>query len=145
MDVIVEQNKKNSKELAHEFIEGLSALVKEWKNQTSLFIKEDMIPYLKTVMENIKDCLGDRVIVEEVDVLDKETLVEIAKKHLVAEANQVAAYKKMKGDSYVLYLTYCVDRKQLPKDQNKTIIIKAEAMNKATKELFKDSDLIILI
>ena len=143
MEVKVESTVK--KERTHEYIEEFFNKLKEKKNKAAVFIKEEMIPYLNLMMENIKDCFGDYVVMEEVDVLDKDLLVSIAKKYMVEEANQVAAYKTLKEDDTIIYLTYCRNRERLPKEKNKLVIITAEAVNKATKELFKESDLIILI
>lgn len=143
MDVRVESSHK--KEIAHEYIEDFLAKVKEKKDKAVDFVKDEMIPYLKIMAENVKDCFGDHVILEEVDVLDKDLLVSIAKKYMVENANQVAAYKKRREDDTVIYLTYCRDRESLPKDENRIVIIKAEAVNKETKEIFKDSDLVLLI
>ncbi len=143
MEVKVESTEK--KERAHEYIEEFFDKLKEKKNKAATFVKEDMLPYLNLMMENIRDCFGDYIVLEEVDVLDKELLVDIAQKYMVEDSNQVAAYRTIKDDETIVYLTYCRDRERLPKEKNRLVIVKAEAMNKATKELFKESDLVILI
>lgn len=143
MEVKVEK-KDAQKERAHEYIEAFFEKVKIKKGEFATFVKNDFIPYLSALLESIKDSFGDYMVIEEVDVLDRESLYDIAKQYIVPNANQVVTYRVNKDEYVIVYLTYCYNNEPLPKDKNKLVIIRAEAMNKAAKDLFKDSDLVIL-
>ena len=67
-----------------------------------------------------------------------------AKKNIVSGATEVVAYKTSKADSFIIYLAYSKEKELLPVEQNRYVIIKAEAVSGDINSLFGENKLIIL-
>lgn len=82
--------------------------------------------------------------VVEADFLDKETIVEIAKKYLVPDSTEVALCKKIKNNTYYMYLAYTKDKELLPVEKNSYVIIKVKALSPDVIELFGENEFILM-
>ncbi len=107
-------------------------------------IKEDLIPFFEKLIEDLKTASNANIDTVNVEMLDKTNLVEIAKKYMVKGCNEVAAFKKVKDDDFYVYIAYSKDRELLPIETNHYVVIKSDGLSKEVKELFNESDLIIL-
>lgn len=105
-------------------------------------VKNEILPIAWNFIKNIFS--SRNVFSEDVDILSFEKLVEISKCYIVEGANEVAALKQFNEDTFYIYLAYCKDRNLIDEDKNKYVIIKADGLSKEVKELFSESDLIIL-
>ena len=132
-------------ELKMQLVEELLPYVKEQTEKAFKDFKKEMIPVMKDLISSFKD--GDKktdtIIIQE-SLLNKEKLIEIAKKHIVFNATEVVAYKTSKSDSFIVYLAYSKNKELLPIEQNRYVIIKAEALSGDINSLFGDNKLIIL-
>lgn len=81
---------------------------------------------------------------EEVQVLDKKSLVDIGRKYCVEESDGVATMKTVKDNANYVYLAYVLNRELLPVETNSYVIIKAAALSPDVLALFEDNELIIL-
>ena len=112
-------------------------------------IKDDYLPLFQDIKKNINGEIKGVVFAEELDVLDKSSLISISKKYMPhPPCNGIAALKvdglgDEKDTTYV-YLAYVLDRNLLPIDKNKYVIIKAKSLSDDASALF-ESNLIILV
>lgn len=107
-------------------------------------VKKEYIPLLDDFVKNLKGDIKGVALGKELDVLDMQTLVTLAKKYIVSDSNEIVAVKTKQEDGYFIYLAYSKDRKLLPIANNKYLIIKAQALEKEVEDLFAESELIIL-
>ena len=84
------------------------------------------------------------ISIETFETLNKERLVEVAKKYVVEGADGIAAYVLEKEDTVFVYLANVKGRDLLPKEDNKYVIIKADCIKNDVRALFDDNKLIIL-
>ena len=115
--------------------------------QNSDLLKKVKVAYLPILQELIKNFMNETefdIFGEEVTTLTIEQLVNIAKKYMVSDANEIVVIKKQESDATILYLSYAKDRELIERGKNKYIIIKATELTKEVSELFTESDLIIL-
>ena len=115
--------------------------------QNSDLLKKVKVAYLPILQELIKNFMNETefdIFGEEVTSLTIEQLVNIAKKYMVSDANEIVVIKKQESDATILYLSYAKDRELIERGKNKYIIIKATELTKEVSELFTESDLIIL-
>lgn len=122
----------------------IPSAVEEGK-KTLLEIKEDTQKawddFKKKIQEEGKP---DYLAFEEVEILNSQSLLDFAKKHMVSGANEVYAMKKQKKTACFVYLAYGKDRNLFEKEQNKHVIIKASALTADVLGLFEESELVIL-
>lgn len=109
-----------------------------------LKIKDSLIPFFEKFISNFKKASATNIFNEEIEFLTMERLIEIAQKHMVANSNEVAAFKEMKDEAFFIYLAYSKDRELIEEKDNHYVIIKSEGLSKDVKNLFNESDLIIL-
>ena len=115
--------------------------------QNSDLLKKVKVAYLPILQELLKNFMNETeidIFGEEVTTLTIEQLVNIAKKYMVSDANEIVVIKKQESDATILYLSYAKDRELIERGKNKYIIIKATELTKEVSELFTESDLIIL-
>lgn len=111
-------------------------------------IKDEYLPLFQDMIKNINGDIKGFAFAEELDVLDKSSLISLSRKYIPQkECNEVIALKvegtgQEEGTIYI-YLTYALDRSLLPVEDNRYVIIKARSLSEDTKDLFK-SELIIL-
>lgn len=115
--------------------------------QNSDLVKKVKVAYLPILQELIRNFMNETefdIFGEEVTSLTIEQLVNIAKKYMVSDANEIVVIKKQESDATILYLSYAKDRELIERGKNKYIIIKATELTNEVSELFTESDLIIL-
>ncbi len=115
--------------------------------QNSDLLKKVKVAYLPILQELIQNFINETefdIFGEEVTSLTIEQLVNIAKKYMVSDANEIVVIKKQESDATILYLSYAKDRELIERGKNKYIIIKATELTNEVSELFTESDLIIL-
>lgn len=115
--------------------------------QNSDLLKKVKVAYLPILQELIQNFMNETefdIFGEEVTSLTIEQLVNIAKKYMVSDANEIVVIKKQESDATILYLSYAKDRELIERGKNKYIIIKATELTNEVSELFTESDLIIL-
>lgn len=123
-------------------LEKGSKLFAEGVNTIGMKLKEEIIPTVISFFEGLFK--SQNITVEEVEMLSSEKLVELCKKYIVEGSNQVAAFKEFKKDNFYVYLAYCKDRELIDEEHNHYIVIIADGLSKDVKELFGESDLVIL-
>lgn len=107
-------------------------------------VKKEYLPLLEDLVKNFTGEMRGFAFGKEVGVLDMPTLVNFAKKYIVAKSNEIVAMKVKQDDCYFIYLAYSKDRQLLPPAENKYVIIKAESLDKEVLDLFAESELVIL-
>ena len=132
-------------ELKMQLVEELLPYVKQQAEEVFRDLKKEMVPVIKDLIESFKNekKKTDTIIIQE-SLLNREKLIAIAKKHIVVEATEVVAYKTSKSDSFIIYLAYSKNKELLPIEQNRYVIIKAEALSGDINSLFGDNKLIVL-
>lgn len=132
-------------ELKVQLVEELLPYVKEQAEKVFKDLKKEMIPVMKDLVDSFKDGnrKTDTIMIQET-LLNKEKLISIAKKNIVSGATEVVAYKTSKADSFIIYLAYSKEKELLPVEQNRYVIIKAEAVSGDINSLFGENKLIIL-
>ena len=132
-------------ELKVQLVEELLPYVKEQAEIVFKDLKKVMIPVMKDLVNSFKDGKEktDTIMIQET-LLNKKRLIAIAKEHLVVGATEVVAYKTSKSDSFIIYLAYSKNKELLPIEQNRYVIIKAEALSGDINSLFGDNKLIVL-
>ena len=132
-------------ELKVQLVEELLPYVKEQAEKVFKDLKKEMIPVMRDLVDSFKDGnrKTDTIMIQET-LLNKEKLISIAKKNIVSGATDVVAYKTSKADSFIVYLAYSKEKELLPVEQNRYVIIKAEAVSGDINSLFGENKLIIL-
>lgn len=132
-------------ELKVQLVEELLPYVKEQAEKVFKDLKKEMIPVMRDLVDSFKDGnrKTDTIMIQET-LLNKEKLISIAKKNIVSGATEVVAYKTSKADSFIVYLAYSTEKELLPVEQNRYVIIKAEAVSGDINSLFGENKLIIL-
>ena len=119
--VVIEEGKK-----------AIDEITKNTKEQVNEFIEE-----LNTEKEVDVDF-------REIELLNSSKLITLAKENIVDGANEVYVWKKAYKSGVYINLAYGKDQELLEKDQNKFIILKAEALGADLLNMFKESELVIL-
>ena len=125
----------------------LTEALEKLKNLSENFVhkvKEDYIPIMKELVRNLLITDEGLTFGMEVDILDKKTLVDFAKKYIVNGSNEIVAMKVIEEDAILIYLAYSYDRQLLPPSDNNYLIIKSNSLDSDVEDLFNNSDLIIL-
>ena len=125
----------------------LTEALEKLKNLSENFVhkvKEDYIPIMKELVRNLLVTDEGLTFGLEVDILDKKTLVDFAKKYIVNGSNEIVAMKVIEEDAILIYLAYSYDRQLLPPSDNNYLIIKSNSLDSDVEDLFNNSDLIIL-
>ncbi len=123
--------------------EAISQLAEYGAKVVDEVLKEYM-PLLKDVVNNLTGQMKGFAFGKEVEVLDMQTLVGMAKKYIVPKSNEIVAIKVKQEDGCFIYLAYSRDRELLPAAENKYVIIKAQSLAKDVEDLFAESELVIL-
>ena len=105
-------------------------------------IENDVIPMVSSFFKNLFSSKNITSVNEEFLTLPR--LVEISKKYIVEYATEAAAYKQMKDETFFVYLAYCKDGELISQESNHYVIIKSEGLSKEVKDLFANSDLVVL-
>ena len=95
------------------------------------------------ISDNSKEALPN-VVQEKVEILKLEQIKEVTNAHRPHGANELAAYYAKGKDSYLLFLTFLNDRKMLPTDQNKLIVIESEAVSREVENLMSENKVVII-
>lgn len=122
--------------------EDLKEELKEAGKEMIKDIAKDELPKLKKFVSDL--LTSKNVKCESVNVLTKSDIVSLVRLHKVNGSDGVAAFKQEKDGKTFVYLAYCKDRDLLPEETNCYIVVEADALDNDVKELFKESDLIIL-
>ena len=111
-------------------------------------IKEHFQKTLLEFRKKISVTSVDNVTMYEVDTLTSIEMLKHAKAHIVKGANMVVAYKQegLVRDKKVclVHLAYGKGRELLPDNENHYIIIKANKLDEDVRNLFNESELVIL-
>lgn len=130
--IIEEIKKKLTQEINLEaFLEKIGAKV-----------KDDFIPVIRDFFKNL--FTSSNVNVVEVEMLTSETIFKVTRENIVEGSNEVVIFKEIKDDTFYVWATYSKDREFLPEDSNRYIVFKADGLSKDVKQLFEESDLVIL-
>ena len=135
-------NSESLKQILEMLRAALEPIIKEKVEELKVKVKEEYIPQLKKFVEDLLK--SKNVKYESVDVLTKSDMVSLIRLNRVNGSDGVAAFKQQKDEKMFVYLAYCKDRDLLPEETNCYIVIEANAIHDDVKELFKESDLIIL-
>lgn len=120
-------------------------LKEELKEAGKDMIKDIAKDKLSQLEQFIRDLIKSKNIkYESVNVLTKTDIVSLVRLYKVNGSDGVAGFKQEKDGKTFVYLAYCKDRDLLPEETNCYIVIEADALDNDVKELFKESDLIIL-
>ena len=130
------------KEFLKPLWEELQPEIKGFVKTLSIEIAKETVGQLKTLIRDLVK--SKKIYYESADELTKSDMVSYIRLNRVNGSDGVAAFKQTKGDKTILYLAFCKDRDLLPADTNCYIVIEANSLNEDVKELFKESDLIIL-
>lgn len=104
----------------------------------------------KTVKNKFKEFVDGfrkpdaNIITVELELLNKEKLVEIAKSNVVDGSTEVAAYKVVTDDDYIIYLACTKERELIDSSINKYVIIKSKSLARDIDKLFDNDKLILL-
>jgi len=128
------------KPLAEEALE----LLKQNADELLSKVKADVTPVLEGMIKNLTGKLKGIAYGKEVELLDLATLVGFAKEHIVKNSNEIVVMRVNEEACSYIYLAYSRDRELLPSEDNRYLIIKAQALSTEVNNLFKDSELIIL-
>ena len=153
MEIHSEKSENNSgascaKEVAGMLCEGFCCLVKI-SMEILESVRTEFKPLVNSFITSIKgDAENDNIKVssygKEVDSLDMKTLVDFSKQHFVEGSNEIVAIKVEQPIGCFIYLAYSKDKELLPADKNNYLIIKAKSLTSEVKELFAESEIIIL-
>lgn len=116
--------------------------IKAFLEKIGAKVKDEFIPVVRDFFENLFTSSNVKVV--EVEMLTSEKIFEVTRENIVEGSNEVVVYKKIKDDTFYVWATYSKDREFLPKDTNCYIVFKADGLSKDVKQLFEESDLIIL-
>ena len=133
-------------ELKKWFVEMVLPTIKNaWENaKTKLFGENGSLEKIKEELQQFVDAAKLDVAFEDVELLTMNKIVEVAKQHIVPNSNEVVVFKTMKEDSFFVYIAYAKDRDLLPQEENCYVVIKADGLSKEVKELFAESEVVIL-
>lgn len=129
--------------LQEKLLQDLLPIVEKKAEKFIATIKECSIDFIKDFLKGFQSS-NENIIYESVETLNQNRLVEIAKRHIVPNATEIAAYKTETEDAFVIYLAYTKERELLDSKNNCYVIIKSGALAKDVVNLFGDSKLIIL-
>lgn len=135
-------------QLIKETFKGIGELVplvcSELKETTNAIVEETSKQWNEFVKKVQEERAEYKLIPVEKEMLRLEDLTELARTYKVENANEVYAWKKDKGDFCFIYLAYGKDGEPIEKEKNAYVIIKAEALKVEVKNLFKESELVVL-
>jgi hypothetical protein len=135
-------NGESLKQILEMLRAALEPIIKEKVEELKVKVKEEYIPQLKKFVEDLLK--SKNVKYEAVDVLTKSDMVSLIRLNKVNGSNGVAAFRQSKDEKMFVYLAYCKDRDLLPEETNCYIVIEANTLQDDVKELFNESDLIII-
>lgn len=116
--------------------------VKKKLTELSIKVKDELLPQWIDMVKRLLN--AKNIKSENVDELTMADLISIAKKNIVAGSDGVAAYLQTKDSEVCIYLSYCKGRELLSEENNCYVIIKAKSLAQEVKDIFNESDLIIL-
>lgn len=106
-------------------------------------IEESIKQFFNRFIDGFKNSKYN-IIVEDIEVLNKDLLIKLATKYKVEGSSEVAVYKVETDDSYILYLAYTKDKELLDETINNYIVINSGAISRDVEKLFENHKLIIL-
>lgn len=116
--------------------------VKKKLLELSIKIKDEYLPQWIDLVKRLLN--AKNIKSENVEELTMSDLISIAKKNIVAGSDGVAAYRQAKDSEICIYLSYLKGRDLLSEENNCYVIIKAKTLAQEVKDIFNESDLIIL-
>lgn len=122
VDTVLEEGKRTVGEIMTEAKEQYDAFLKD--------IQQQPVP--------------SNVEFQEFELLNSAKLIALAKDNKVEGANEVYAWKIQKDNGIYINLAYGKDKELLVTDNNKFIVIKAEALSVDLLNMFEKSNLVIL-
>lgn len=135
-------NSESLKQILEMLRDALEPIIRDKIEEVKVKIKDEYIPKLKKFVEDMLK--SKNVKYESVDVLTKSDMVSLIRLNKVNGSDEVAAFKQQKDGKMFVYLAYCKDGDLLPEETNCYIVIEANTLHDDVKELFNESDLIIL-
>lgn len=141
-DDIIEIGMEYIDSLVREHLPELVDAAKDQIKEAFPKIKKELLP---TITKFVKDLLKSKnTAANAVETLTMAELLQIARKNIVAGANGFAVFKAEKNGKHFVYLANCKDNELLDESINKYVIIQADSLSTEIKDLFGDTDLIIL-
>lgn len=144
MNIISENVLDTSIEKVEQMVEEAIGRLVEYGGKIVDEVQKEFMPLLEDLVKNFTGEMKGLAFGKEVGMLDMPTLVDFAKKYIVAKSNEIVAMKVKQTDCYFIYLAYSKDRQLLPTADNKYVIIKAQTLAKEVEDLFLESELVIL-
>ena len=133
------------REFIEKCVKDLIPVIVQEGSETLVDIKQDAKEAWSDFLRKVKEKkYPDYIVAEEVELLNSRALLEIAKKYIVKDSNEVYALKKQDKNSIIVYLAYGKDKTPLEKEHNKYVIIKAEGLSADVLGMFDKSELVIL-
>ena len=129
---------------AKQLVESAIGFLVENGNRLICEVKNEYVPLIEDLIKNFTGDIKGTAFGKEVETLDMATLIDFARKYIVANSNEIVAVKAAQQDCTYIYLAYSVDRQLLPVDENKYLIIKTQSLAEDVAELFAESDVVIL-
>jgi len=88
--------------------------------------------------------LPPNIIVEDVELINKEKLIGIIRANMVSNSNGVAVTLRKKKEANYLYTAFLKNDELLPQNENKYITIVAQGLARDVENLFEKSDIVVL-
>lgn len=129
----------------NDYVDSLFESFKAKAHRTENRVKTEWIPVVKRWIEDLKDMSSPNIKAQIVKDLSKSELVGLCRLYKVPESNGVAVYKEERNGKTYIYFAYLRDKELLPRDNNMYMVIEAQSVNADVKELFSDSNLIVLV
>lgn len=123
------------------FFEFLKEALKDAKK----YFNEEIRPVVKDWADFAKEAVTIKVVSKEYEFLNLDELISIVKENKPDDCDGNILYRDIRKDgSITLLATYMKDGKILPAERNVNVFIISEGISKDVKNLFGDSDIIIL-
>ena len=109
------------REFIEKCVKDLIPVIVQEGSETLVDIKQDAKEAWSDFLRKVKEKkYPDYIVAEEVELLNSRALLEIAKKYIVKDSNEVYALKKQDKNSIIVYLAYGKDKTPLEKEHNKS-------------------------
>ncbi|MBR5208912.1 MAG: hypothetical protein IKV67_03555 [Paludibacteraceae bacterium] len=131
-----------------ERVEKIVPVIEDTARKTGTEIKDDFINQYGEFLKKVKEDPQQNLKVEETELLDSSFLISVAKKYIVDNSNEVYVWKMCENDVerdvFYVHLAYGKDHELIEKSKNVFVLIKAQELSSDVKQLFKESELVIL-
>lgn len=127
------------------YVGSLFETLREKAHGAEGHFKTEWVPVIKQWIEDLKDMMSLNIKAQIVTTFAKGELIGLCKLYKVPDSNGVAVYKEERNGKQYIYAAYLKDKELLPRETNTYIVIEAQSINDDIKELFSNSNLIVLV